>query len=144
MTHRAEILQAIQTQLATLTITNGYSTDVGLNVRYWQDLPVEYDGPPVITFFDEKDFPNEIGSQHEHRLEVRIDAIAFFKTDSINESCNLLADIVTLIGKNRKWTPACVTTHLGENLKEIQVQGKPAVRITQEFDIVYRAPFFKI
>jgi hypothetical protein len=144
MTHRAEILQAIQTQLATLTITNGYSTDVGLNVRYWQDLPVEYDGSPIITFFDTKDDPNEVGSLHEHRLEIRIDAIAYIKADAIVESCNLLADIVALIGKNRRWTKAVINTYLGENLKEIELKSKLAVRVTQELEIQYRAPFFKI
>jgi hypothetical protein len=145
VTHRAEILQAIQAQLATLTIANGYSTDVGLNVRYWQDLPIEYDGPSVITFFDSKDDPAaEVGSLHEHRLEIRIDAIAYIKADAIVESCNLLADIVALIGKNRRWTKAVINTYLGENLKEIELKSKLAVRVTQELEIQYRAPFFKI
>jgi hypothetical protein len=141
---RAEILQAIQTQLATLTITNGYSTDVGLHVLYWQDLPVEYDGPPVVTFFDTKGDINEIGSQHEHQLDVRIDAIAYIKSDPITESCNLLADIIALVGKNRRWTKNVVNTYLIENLKEIELKSKPAVRITVELRIDYRAPFFKI
>jgi hypothetical protein len=144
MNRRTEILQAIQAQLFTLKIANGYSTDVGLNVHYWQDLPVEYDGPPTITFFDEKDRPDEMGSLHEHRLEMRIDAIAYIKSDPILESCNLLADIVSLIGKNKRWTKDCVTSYLGENFKEIELKAKKAVRITQEFEIQYRAPRFKI
>lgn len=141
---RSQILNSILTHLATLTRVNGFATDIGLHVTYFQDYPVAYDGPESVTLFDEDGNTDEVGAHHIKKVMLTIDAIAYIQTDPVQESCNLLADIVALIGRNRNWDGLAVGTYLYKDTKVLEEMGKKAVRVRQEFRVDYRVHAFEL
>jgi hypothetical protein len=143
MLKRAELLKKIMAELATITKANNFATDLGLKVYYSQEFPVEYDGPPVLSLYDTEEHTNEVGSRHDKKLECRVDAIVFVESDPITEGCDALADIIQLLGRDRQWGKLAVNTYLGDNLKEVDLSGSRAVRITQEFVVQYRVEAFE-
>lgn len=56
MTTRSQILSAIRTRLATVTVSNGYAFDLGLNSLYRNNgLPIEFTKPLSLSWEDNQD-----------------------------------------------------------------------------------------
>lgn len=56
MTKRSDLLLAIKTRLATITIANAYTHDLGSNSLYRNNgLPIDYQKPLSLSWEDEQD-----------------------------------------------------------------------------------------
>lgn len=144
MYRREAILRAVLDRLGTIQLLNGYATDIGNNVVYFQDYPVEYDGPPGCSLMDpEEDSEDVGGNQQEKKLHLRVDAIVYVRVDALSESINVLGDLIRAIGVDRRWGKLAIATYLGENTKAIETVGRDTIRVSQEFDVQYRVDAFK-
>lgn len=131
------ILNEIEATLSNILTTNGYYTDLGSKLEYWSNEDTEYDSEK-LTFRDEECEITREGGEHEHKLTVEIEAIAF-TDDPKRKGCELMADIYRAVGSNLNWGSHALDTMLVKNEKAIATEGKTAVRVIVTVEVLYRA-----
>ena len=136
------MIDAIEQTLAGITTTNGYQTDIGKHCEYWATTETEYE-QGRITFRDEECEVIKQGCQQEHRLTVEIEAIAF-SGDPKTTGCNLLSDIYRAVGSNTDWGGNAQDTTLVRDEKAIATEGRTAVKVLVEVEILYRSGLWEI
>lgn len=139
---RLDILNAIESRLSVI-VANGYFTDIGNNVDYWSDLPWEYGEAGAVSFNDAEEESNDVGSEQEHNLTVEIEALSF-TDDPKTVGVQLLADIKRAIGIDPTWGGLVLKTSIVANNKNVQTQGRTAVRISATLQIIYRTERFVV
>ena len=135
---RLALLQALQTQLTTITIANGYTSDIGANVTYWDAYEDNYNGPPSVTFQDLETQYQRINERYVNKLNVEIQAIAYTKqADKLTLSVGLLEDIKTAIAV-KPWGENIIAVRPLLDSKQIQAKGKQIVCVSLTVEIEYR------
>lgn len=91
---RLQILQAFQTQLATITQANGYLTNIGQNIVYWLTYEQDYNGAFTLTFKDVEAQYEKVNNYYKELLTVEVQAIGYVQENTkLTDSCNILADL---------------------------------------------------
>jgi len=140
MISRLTLLQALQTQLGTIKTANGYTSNIGNAVTYWDAYEVDYNGPAAVTFRDLETQYQRINQNYVNKLSVEIEAIAFTKqADKLTLSVGLLEDIKTAIAVE-PWGQNIIAVRPLLDGKEIQAKGKQSVCVTLTIEIEYREP----
>lgn len=135
---RQLILEDLLTQLETITIANGYSTDIGLNADYWSVYEDSYNGPPTVTFCDREEDTEKVNKFYSQILHVEITAISYSSaTNKLADSCNLLADLKKAIILSQ-WSNYVLIVRPVSNSKNIEGKGKQTIQIVFNIDIEYR------
>ncbi len=134
-----EILTKIGERLAGITIANGYSTDLGEVVTYFEDIDSEYNKEG----FNYRDVDNEFfalkNNYHEAVMPVEIDAILFGE-NVLELGCRATSDILRAIAIDPTWAGCAIDTVLKERFKSIETKGRKAIKVGVTIDIVYRFP----
>jgi hypothetical protein len=130
------ILEQIELTLSNILVANGYFTDIGNKLEYWSNEDTEYD-QEKLTYRDEECELTREGTEHEHKLTVEIEAIAF-TADPKTTGCELLGDIYRAVGSNLDWGGNAIDTMLVKNEKAIVTEGKTAVRVIVTVEVLYR------
>lgn len=95
---RQSIIDSIKTRLETITVANGYSFDLGLNVHDFQVEPENEDTLPFVNIKDGLNTIDRIGDSYwSHNLEVSI-AIACSGDTSEQDIRTMINDVYTAIG----------------------------------------------
>lgn len=134
---RAEILRAIGDRLRTVTVANGYSSNIGQDVTYWRDHAVQYERDGC-SYYDEEEVDTEANHVDEKRLTVDIQAVKAIEADAIAESTGLIGDIIKAVGVDPSWGGCALNTKLIKNEKEIEAMGVRACRVSVTVKILYR------
>lgn len=107
MTKEEEIISAIKTKLQTITVANGFNTEVGSNVNDFNDMTIPKDTSEYCeirdpqTNFAQKGDPDYIENAHAQQMIVEI-FVQFEKKD-ITYARKAAADIYKMIGVNKWW-----------------------------------------
>lgn len=97
---RQQIIDQIKTLLATVTIANGFKTDVGSNVFEWKSTDFQDTDIPGIDVRDPDEAVETRGGRHFYNLTIEIEA-KVSSSATTNEAREVLADIQTLMGSNQ-------------------------------------------
>lgn len=138
---RSDIMAKVGDRLDKIAIVNTYQTDIGLNTFYWHDPPLEYD-EPALVYRDVGEEHTQIGRTHENVLHVEVEGLLFTDTPGLDGN-KALADIVRAIGKDPTWGGLAYDTHLSKSSTTVETEGKTAVRVLVELDILYRTPLWQ-
>lgn len=114
---RQEIMEALITLLSGITVENGYSTDIGLNVMSEFDALI--DSLPAVNILEEDaDVPQNIGPEWQHDLPVKITVVSN-GTASYMRSC--VSDVLKAIKSDKTLGNRCVDIIPGPNsIKEAE------------------------
>lgn len=135
---RKLILEDLLAQLGTITVANGYNTDIGLNADYWSIYPDEYNGPNTVTFLDREEDTEKVNKFYNQVLHVEITAIAYSSAaNKLPDGCNLLDDLKKAIILNR-WSDHTLIVRPVSNAKAIEGKGKQTIQVVLNVDIEYR------
>lgn len=97
MTIREKAIEAIRTQLATITIANGYSRDIGRSRVYGiKETPSSVIPPAVLIMQGEEEVNNDIGERYSCELEIAIGFVDNSKTKDPDK------DATTFLGEIQK------------------------------------------
>jgi len=98
-----KIITAILSKLRTISVANGYETNVGSNVFEWRDNPLEESEMPGIILRDT--FPEEIITVGAHEHTLLIELFIFTKgADAVAQARTIIADINKVMGSvDRTW-----------------------------------------
>lgn len=97
-TLRQQIVDSFIDALKTITIANGYGTDIGAKVGQWDGMPLQDKKVPAIIVDDCQDAVTESYNEHNHQLQVNIIAVDGGGRDIKNQMRQYLADIVKCVG----------------------------------------------
>jgi len=135
---RLTILQALETQLKTITTANGYNTAIGQHCLYWDSYEQDYNGPPSITFRDIDTNYEWANTGQTNQLMVEIEAIAWAtQSTKLELGCHLLEDIYQAVVVE-PWHPGLQAIRPQSDSKNIDAKGKQAVIVTLTVEIWYR------
>jgi hypothetical protein len=136
---RLALLQSLESQLATITTANGYSTDIGLSVGYWDTYPDDYNGPDSVSFKDLETQYERVNQRYQNKLTIEVSAFAWTtKTDKITQSCQMLEDIYQCLVVE-PWDNSVIAVRPMIDSKEIQARGKQAILVEMMLEIEYRS-----
>lgn len=135
---RLPLLQALQTQLETIKTTNGYTSNIGNAVTYWDSYEVDYNGPDAVTFRDVETQYQRVNQKYVNKLNVEIEAIAYTKqADKLTLSVGLLEDIKTAIAV-KPWGQNIIAVRPMLDSKQIEGKGKQCISVVLTVEIEYR------
>lgn len=135
---RLELLQALQTQLETITTANGYNTNIGSACTYWDTYEQDYNGVPSVTFRDVDTNYEWANTRQTNRLVVEVEAIAVTtQADKLEVSCHLMEDIYQAMVKVPWYSNVIAVRPVSES-KQVEAKGKPFVCCTLTLEIEYR------
>ena len=135
---RQQIMDRIALQLTTITVANGYYTNMGSHVYVWRPIPVLQDESVGVSLHDTSDEITEkfAGNQVNHLLTVEMDIISFGGTDDLIRQA--LADIYKLVSTDTTWNGLAITTEPVKDEMMIQYQDKRIAGSTLTINVVYR------
>lgn len=140
------LLDEIGTTLAQITVLNGYQTNVGSKVVYWQDLPFDYGEVGAVTYRDPEVSSTLVNRQSQNEVRIEIEAIATTANPKAT-SCAIIEDIYKAVRGDETWNGLSIWTRPTETesiLKDIETQGKTAVRVQCNFVICLRSNRFEV
>ena len=111
-------------------------TNIGRRFEYWANYDSQYERERLTVRDEEEEITTE-GNRHEHRLTLEIEAIALTE-DPLTTGCNLLSDIYKAVGSSTDWGGHAIDTQLVRNEKAIATEGRTAVRVMVEVEVMYR------
>ncbi len=131
---RLSILGIIQDKLQSITVANGYNTDIGNRVFYWQDLDFEYGETGAISFKDAFEETISNNTIYDKQLSIDVEAIKFTE-NALEDSCLILEDLINSL---LKFKEIYAKLEIKVNEKKIETKGKKAIRIKLTNLIMYR------
>lgn len=144
---RTAILSAVEARLAAITSGATYNFTIGTGkVFQWRNLknqpwvPAEL---PAINIRDGIERVNQaLAGVHQHELPVEIMAAIVANTAAPAEGRKLLADIVTAIGVDRKWSGLAFDTDPQTEGLEVVQEGVRIAGVRVQIIIKYRTSSF--
>lgn len=104
---RETLIQNIITQLETISVANGYETNIGANVFEWRETPLQESELNCITVRDTNNSTEIAIQKHEHTLNLDVEIFAKNSTPQLMRKA--IADVVKCIGvEAKKATPFTV------------------------------------
>lgn len=136
---RQQILDKIGELLARITIANGFNTDLGSSLAYWQDYASEY-GEPILIYRDIEEESLEKGDDHENSLQVEIEGR---KPELPIEPNKILQDIIRAIGHDTTLGGLAIKVFPPSSQTLVETEGKVISRVMINLTIIYRVRRFQ-
>lgn len=142
---REQIMAAVETRFATITVANGYETAIGSKTFKWRVTDFQEAELPCHNFRDVScDTEQKVSGVHEHVLKVESVAVAKQPSDMPADKYGrkMAADIWKAIGTDRKWSTLAFDTNPLRDEITIEHENLKLVAVRVEFEIKYRTTSF--
>jgi len=107
-TKRQSLFDAVLTRAATITIANGYATNIGSHVKEWQTTPLEPADLDALCVSDANE--NTIVGQegenaglYRRELEITFDAVLAENGQNAQTARKAIGDLIKMIGVDPTW-----------------------------------------
>ena len=120
--YREKIMAKLLTQLSIITVTNGYYTNVGGDVREWDVIPMDASECPCLIVQDGEDKIQCGHARHQHVLDVEITAVASGST-AVADARKMLGDVYDALGTDES---------IGGYVEDIDYEGDTIMLIHPE------------
>ncbi len=140
---RQQIMTALITRLQTITVANGYETNVGDNVNDWHVSNFQETELPAMDVRDANESTEVRGGFHQNTLSVEIET-KVSGTTSATIMRDIIADVVKAIGTDTSFGGLVQNVLPVQNTTvELDQKDKRIASILQSFDIIYLTEAFK-
>lgn len=104
---RQDVIDALIDRLSTITVDNGYDTDIGANVQSMYELEIDTDEDlPLINVREsDSDVPLMLNPLWQHECPVEITILAVEDIEYIRQAAN---DVLKCIGADTSISETCV------------------------------------
>lgn len=119
---RDTLILAVQTRLKTITVANGYYTDVGTKVGIWRVTPYDVNELPAISIQDFRDelLMEFMPTKCDWGLNVRIACIANPAQLADGTVRKMITDVYKAIGTDHTFGGLAIKTDLETDEIELQ------------------------
>jgi len=129
--------------LRGISITNGYSCDMGHEVLWWYDLPQEYRQDGIVVR-DNIDTLTEANLRDRHTLQIEIDAYRWAANEPGLIAHATIQDVVKALGSDRTLSGACQQMRITEITTNVQKEGTTVLMVQFAVQIEYTLPLFTV
>lgn len=140
---RQQIIDYLDDRLRTITIANGYNSDVGNNVFAWRETQLQPNELPALIYTDKINGLREDGPVGMFRWSLQIEMIIAVESgaDTPKKIREIIEDVFRLVGHNLRWNNLAQTTELpsGDEMT-IEKHDKTIGQASIIFNIIYDAP----
>ncbi len=134
---RKAIIAAIIVQLKTISIINGYNTDLDNCVRDWNLSNIPIADLPCIEVNDSI-ADSEIRGQYRYKV-LDVELVGRIATTSISDARNLIADIKVAMAEGPGYPDSVYLSLLAEKPELLpEKRDKQVLRITLSYEIKHR------
>lgn len=134
---RQQILTAIKTRLQTITVANGYETDIGSNVNVWHTTDFQETELPAIDLRDPAEEVETRGGNHICTLSIEIEAKVSGTTSDVSMR-DIIADIIKAVGIDSTFSGLVQDTRPVSNESfGFNQNSKKVASITMKFESRY-------
>lgn len=137
-TLRQQIMDVVETRMATILTSNGYKTNAGQNVYVWCEEGIPNSKRPAIEIRDvgvEK-IEDTIGEVENH-LTVQITVITTESATAMDQLRLLCSDVVKAIGTDVRWSTLAQDTLLVDEPTDIEKLAQKALAATLSMVIIF-------
>lgn len=141
-TVRQQIVDAVKTRFKTISVANGYQTNIGAKVFVCRAVPpVESEAAVgVMNIWDmEEDSKPALSRVHEHAITFHV-YVTKVGTGAAEWLRNVVADIARAIGTDMYWSELAVRSEPGKNEYELDQENKINGTVRYQFKVIYRTP----
>ena len=143
---RQTILNNLKTRLQTITVANGYYSNLGSNIKLFSSLPLQEDELPACVIFDKV---NQIdgeginGSSNvwNHILNVTLQIVCGGNTIDTTAR-QIIADVYKALSTDLTLSSTCIDINAVSDTLEIEHDSKLVAGATIEILIKYRTNKF--
>ena len=123
---RQLVVTALDTLLKTIKTTAGYQTNLGSNVFWWRDTPLQASELPGVVCRDMNDTIVRAIGQHEHSLTIEV-IVSVNSSDSGATMRLAISDIIKALGTN-----VSPNTCLGGYAEDISPPDSETIEVEHE------------
>jgi len=140
---RQQIIDAVDTRLKTILVSNGYETDVGKYVDEWRAYPQELAKLPALVYRDSNATSESTFGTHVHDLRVEIEVTASGAT-APKTIRKMAADVTKAVATDLTWGGLAEDTRIEAQPQDIQIEqeSKRIASTLLAFNVVYRTERF--
>ncbi len=142
---RQSIIDAIDTQLKTILIANGYDTDLGSNVFEWRQVPLQESELPALIY---RDVTSEIEiivlDRHTHILNLEVEVKTQPGSTSGSLARKMIADVIKAIGVDHTWGALAIKTDPVSSEIVFEQHEKIITGAIINFEITYRTDLWRL
>jgi hypothetical protein len=96
MSKRQDIIDALNTRWATITIANGYTFDLGsANIHEWRTTPLPTATTKALIFYDDEETTEEENELLWHDLSIVVNLVCNEGTDKAHTLRDRMQDVLT-------------------------------------------------
>jgi hypothetical protein len=139
---RRQVTAAVRTALEQIRTGNGFLTDVGQQVFYALELPVEYNQPCIIFRLDPGADFKTVNIQHETTLHLEISGFLWDREPQ-EALVDLLEDFARAIGSNQSFGLRGLTAQPIRFEEFTESEGETCARLVLYVDVTYRSALWK-
>jgi hypothetical protein len=143
---RQLIVTALDTLLKTIKTTAGYNLNLGNNVFWWRDTPLQISELPAICCKDTNDTMVRVTGQDEHSLAIEL-TIALESSDSGATARQAIADVIKAL--STKISPNICLSGYAQDITppdsevfETVHEGIKGYGVTMVFQVIYATLHF--
>lgn len=140
---RSTILRAlVEDTLAHITLANGYSCDMGLSVRWWDDLDQEYRQDAILVR-DTTDEITEVNNFHQHSLQIEIEAFRWVASEPGLVASLMVQDLMKAIGANRTLNGQAQRLRINDVATSCETEGSTVCSVLLTLTVEWHTPLFQ-
>jgi hypothetical protein len=140
---RQQIMTALITRLQTITVANGYETDIGANVNEWHVTNFEEAELPAVDVRDTTESVEVRGGNHDYTLSIQIET-KVSGTTAAAKMRDVIGDVIKAIGTDPSLGSLAQNVRPVQNeIAEIDQKDKRIASILQVFELRYITKAFK-
>lgn len=129
------------TLLSRIQTNNGFNTEIGQNIYYWQDYSTEF-GVDALVYRDVAEDTVEKGMEHENVLHIEIEGRKFSNTPGVAAN-NMLQDIIRALNADLTLDNKALKVFLTGNETDVETEGRTCAKILVKIDVLYRTRMFE-
>lgn len=138
---RQQIITKIDARLKLILTASGYLTNAGQSVYDWLHRSVAAPSLLALVYRDsqensEASTAGAIG-YHRHQLNMEVEILVANGSTTMETMRKVLADIVTVIGTDPRWSGLAESTLPGSNRIEVDQENKIVAGALFTFTVVY-------
>lgn len=98
---RQTILLALEDRLQTITVANGYATNIGAEVFLWRTSPAREDEMPCLLVYDktlDRKYDGAANTRVENQINIAVVVCAAQNENGLQQARTYEADVVKCLG----------------------------------------------